>query len=301
MRNASSMPLTRRPSKTRGPHLFWRRRESHDHWPPRLPEPRRQAVPVARVVGVGTGAGHVVRWVCMTHAARAPTTLHGAAGRILLIMVPLGAMTLVQQLVLHILRAPSATARDDRSWVHDAPCRAAAPPVHSERSADVRRASECDRVVHVAVSFACGACVCRRRAIGGSEARETGCRRCRASPGNAQHLHFVACEGVELPEVPGRVSVEARAVSRAIGCVLGDRGGDQVEHDGAGAVGGRERSAVQRIFGRLACFFRWWSANGHCSGPSAVLIVLPRRTAALRHILFQPISCPNTSGQVQTY
>ena len=158
-------------------------------------------------------------------AARAPTTLHGAAGRILLIMVPLGAMTLVQQLVLHILRAPSATARDDRSWVHDAPCRAAAPPVHSERSADVRRASECDRVVHVAVSFACGACVCRRRAIGGSEARETGCRRCRASPGNAQHLHFVACEGVELPEVPGRVSVEARAVSWAIGCVLGDRGG----------------------------------------------------------------------------
>ena len=168
----------------------------------------------------------MVRWVCTTHAARAPTTLHGAAGRILLIMVPLGAMTLVQQLVLHILRAPSATARDDRSWVHDAPCRAAAPPVHSERSADVRRASECDRVVHVAVSFACGACVCRRRAIGGSEARETGCRRCRASPGNAQHLHFVACEGVELPEVPGRVSVEARAVSRAIGCVLGDRGGD---------------------------------------------------------------------------
>jgi hypothetical protein len=168
----------------------------------------------------------VVRWVCMTHAARAPTTLHGAAGRILLIMVPLGAMTLVQQLVLHILRAPSATARDDRSWVHDAPCRAAAPPVHSERSADVRRASECDRVVHVAVSFACGACVCRRRAIGGSEARETGCRRCRASPGNAQHLHFVACEGGELPEVPGRVSVEARAVSWAIGCVLGDRGGD---------------------------------------------------------------------------
>ena len=168
----------------------------------------------------------MVRWVCMTHAARAPTTLHGAAGRILLIMVPLGAMTLVQQLVLHILRAPSATARDDRSWVHDAPCRAAAPPVHSERSADVRRASECDRVVHVAVSFACGACVCRRRAIGGSEARETGCRRCRASPGNAQHLHFVACEGVELPEVPGRVSVEARAVSWAIGCVLGDRGGD---------------------------------------------------------------------------
>ena len=84
----------------------------------------------------------MVRWVCMTHAARAPTTLHGAAGRILLIMVPLGAMTLVQQLVLHILRAPSATARDDRSWVHDAPCRAAAPPVHSERSADVRRASE---------------------------------------------------------------------------------------------------------------------------------------------------------------
>ena len=135
-------------------------------------------------------------------------------------------MTLVQQLVLHILRAPSATARDDRSWVHDAPCRAAAPPVHSERSADVRRASECDRVVHVAVSFACGACVCRRRAIGGSEARVTGCRRCRASPGNAQHLHFVACEGVELPEVPGRVSVEARAVSWAIGCVLGDRGGD---------------------------------------------------------------------------
>ena len=230
MRNASSMPLTRRPSKTRGPHLFWRRRESHDHWLPRLPEPRRQAVPVARVVGVdsvGTGAGHVVRWVCMTHAARAATTLHGAAGRILLITVPLGAMTLVQQLVLHILRAPSATARDDRSWVHDAPCRAAAPPVHSERSADVRRASECDRVVHVDVSFACGACVCRRRAIGGSEARETGCRRCRASPGNAQHLHFVACEGVELPEVPGHVSVEARAVSRAIGCVLGDRGGDQ--------------------------------------------------------------------------
>ena len=97
-------------------------RESHDHWPPRLPEPQRQAVLVARVAGVdsvNTGAGHVVRWVCMTHAARAPTTLHGAAGRILLIMVPLGAMTLVQQLVLHILRAPSATARDDRSWVHE--------------------------------------------------------------------------------------------------------------------------------------------------------------------------------------
>ena len=64
------------------------------------------------------------------------------------------------------------------------------------------------------------------RAGGGNQARETGRRRCRASPGNAQHLHFVACEGVELPEVPGRVSVEARAVSWAIGCVLGDRGGD---------------------------------------------------------------------------
>ena len=160
----------------------------------------------------------MVRWVCMTHAARAPTTLHGAAGRILLIMVPLGAMTLVQQLVLHILRAPSATARDDRSWVHDAPCRAAAPPVHSERSADVRRASECDRVVHVDVSFACGACVCRRRAIGGSEARETGCRRCRASPGNAQHLHFVACEGVELPEVVGHIEQQRR---RLVGAQVG--------------------------------------------------------------------------------
>ena len=90
----------------------------------------------------------------------------------------------------------------------------------------VRRHAPCQRVVHADVSLACGACVCRRRAIGGSEARETGCRRCRASPGNAQHLHFVACEGVELPEVPGRVSVEARAVSWAIGCVLGDRGGD---------------------------------------------------------------------------
>ena len=164
-------------------------------------------------------------WVCTTHAARAPTTLRGTAGRILLIMVPLGTVTLVQQLVLHILRAPSATARHDRSWVHDAPCRAAAPPVHSERSADVRRASKWSmRTCRLHVVR--GACVCRRRAIGGSEARETGCRRCRASPGNAQHLHFVACEGVELPEVPGRVSVEARAVSWAIGCVLGDRGGD---------------------------------------------------------------------------
>ena len=56
------------------------------------------------------------------------------------------------------------------------------------------------------------------RAGGGNQARETGRRRCRASPGNAQHLHFVACEGVELPEVVGHIEQQRR---RLVGAQVG--------------------------------------------------------------------------------
>ena len=63
-------------------------------------------------------------------------------------------------------------------------------------------------------------------AVGGNEARETGCRLGGRSPVSAQGLHFVACQGVEPAEAPGHAVSEVRVVSGGNSCVLGDRGGD---------------------------------------------------------------------------
>ena len=70
-------------------------------------------------------------------------------------------------------------------------------------------------------------CVCAGGdAVGGNEARETGCRLGGRSPVSAQGLHFVACQGVEPAEAPGHAASEVRVVSGGNSCVLGDRGGD---------------------------------------------------------------------------
>ena len=182
----------------------------------------------------------MVRWVCITHAARAPTTLHGAAGRILLITVPLGAMTLVQQLVLHILRAPSATARDDRSWVHDAPCRAAAPPVHSERSTDVRRATVWSmwtcrlHVVRVSAGGVQLAGVKRGR----QDADAAALRRATHSTFISSRARASSCRKYQDACLLRR----APSAGPSVACLATEVvTGDQVEHDDAGEVGGRER------------------------------------------------------------
>ena len=71
------------------------------------------------------------------------TSLCGAAGHFLLIMVPLGTVTLVEQPVLHLLAPHQPFPLDDQRWVHDARCPASAPPAHSGWSPHVRRARSC--------------------------------------------------------------------------------------------------------------------------------------------------------------